>query len=270
MLALTDLVLLVSVAIAVIAVTPFLGRYMARVLEGETTFLSPIVRPVERLVYRVCGIDETSEQGWKAYAVALLVFSLTGIVVMYAMLRLQDILPLNPNGVASVLAGPRLQHGGQLRDEHELAELLRRGREPPHPVGRSRGPELHLRCGGHRDRRRAHPRPRPPQLLDDRQLLGRHHPRDPVHPAAARRRRCDRACLAGRHPDLRRAGGREHARRSGADDRARPVRVAGDHQGARHQRRRAAQRELGAPVREPDAADELDRDARRSSSSRSA
>jgi potassium-transporting ATPase potassium-binding subunit len=98
MLALTDLVLLTSLALAVLLVTPFLGRYMARVMEGERTLLSPVLRPVEVAVYRVCAIDESSEQGWKGYAVALLLFSIVGIVAMYAMLRLQDILPLNPNG----------------------------------------------------------------------------------------------------------------------------------------------------------------------------
>ena len=100
MLALPDLVLLISVALAVLLVTPYLGRYMARVMDGEATVLSPILLPVERGVYRACGIDERGEQGWRAYAVSLLVFSLVGIVIMYLMLRLQDILPLNPNASA--------------------------------------------------------------------------------------------------------------------------------------------------------------------------
>ena len=101
MLALPDLTLLLSVAVAVLVVTPFLGRYMASVMEGQRTFLSPVLRPVERAVYRVCGVDESSEQGWKGYSVALLLFSLVGILVMYAMLRLQDVLPLNPNASAA-------------------------------------------------------------------------------------------------------------------------------------------------------------------------
>jgi K+-transporting ATPase ATPase A chain len=99
--ALTDLTLLLSLALAVLVVTPFIGRYMAAVMEGERTVLSPVLRPVERTVYRVCGIDEASEQGWKGYAVALLLFSLVGILAMYAMLRLQDLLPLNPNASAA-------------------------------------------------------------------------------------------------------------------------------------------------------------------------
>ena len=158
MLALTDLTLLVSLALAVLLVTPFLGRYMAAVMEGQRTFLSPVLRPVERGVYRVCGIDETSEQGWKGYSVALLLFSLVGIVLMYAMLRLQDILPLNPNANAAFSPELVVQHGHQLRDQHQLAELLGRGRQPPHPVRRPRRAQLHVGRGGHRHRRGPHPR----------------------------------------------------------------------------------------------------------------
>lgn len=101
MLALTDIALLVSLALAVLIATPILGGYMASVMDGDRTVLSPVLRPVERIVYRVCGIDESSEQAWKGYAVALLLFSLVGILVMYALLRLQDILPLNPNANAA-------------------------------------------------------------------------------------------------------------------------------------------------------------------------
>ena len=65
-------------------------------MEGERTFLSPVLRPVERGIYRVAGIDETIEQGWKGYAVSVLLMALIAIVVGYVMLRLQDVLPLNP------------------------------------------------------------------------------------------------------------------------------------------------------------------------------
>jgi K+-transporting ATPase ATPase A chain len=99
MLALPDLTLLATVALAVLVVTPPLGRYMYRVMEGERTIFRPILRPVERAVYRLCGIDETAEQGWKGYAVSLLLFSVLGIVALYALLRLQDVLPFNPAGI---------------------------------------------------------------------------------------------------------------------------------------------------------------------------
>jgi K+-transporting ATPase ATPase A chain len=100
MIALPDLTLVASIALAVLVVTPLLGSYMYRVMEGERTILSPLIRPLERAVYRVSGVDETAEQGWKGYAVSLLVFSVVGILGMYTLLRLQDVLPFNPAGIA--------------------------------------------------------------------------------------------------------------------------------------------------------------------------
>ena len=94
-------------------------------MEGERTILSPVLRPVERGIYRVCGIDETHEQGWKGYAVSVLVMAAVAIVALYAMLRLQDVLPLNPTGAGGNDARPGVQHRRQLRDQHELAELQR-------------------------------------------------------------------------------------------------------------------------------------------------
>ena len=70
-------------------------------MEGERTFLSPVLRPVERAIYRVAGVDETAEQGWKGYAVVRARRSaFVAIVAGYVVLRLQDVLPLNPSGVA--------------------------------------------------------------------------------------------------------------------------------------------------------------------------
>ena len=69
-----DLLTLISLAAALVIVTPLLGIYIYKVMEGERTFLSPILRPVERVVYRVSGIDETAEQGWKSYTVSVLAF----------------------------------------------------------------------------------------------------------------------------------------------------------------------------------------------------
>jgi K+-transporting ATPase ATPase A chain len=94
-----DLLTLATIALAILAVTPLLGGYIYRVMEGERVFLSPALRPVERLVYRLCGVDETSEQGWKGYAAAVLAMALVAIVLGYAMLRLQDILPFNQGGI---------------------------------------------------------------------------------------------------------------------------------------------------------------------------
>ena len=90
---------LVVLAAAILLITPFLGRYIHRVMEGERTFLSPVLRPVERVVYRVSGVDETTEQDWKGYTIAVLVMAAVAIVAGYVVLRLQDVLPLNQGGI---------------------------------------------------------------------------------------------------------------------------------------------------------------------------
>jgi len=75
---------------------------MTRVFAGERTFLSPVLRPVERAVYWCCGIDEKEEQHWLTYAVAMLLFSVAGFVTLYALQRLQWYLPFNPQGQTGV------------------------------------------------------------------------------------------------------------------------------------------------------------------------
>lgn len=73
-----------------------LGLYMARVYQGESTFLDRPIRPVERLFYRLLGIDPQDEMDWKTYALALLVFSALSVLVVYLLQRIQGLLPLNP------------------------------------------------------------------------------------------------------------------------------------------------------------------------------
>mgnify|MGYP001157895520 CR=1 FL=1 len=87
---------------ALVALARPLGAFMARVYEGQRTWLSFAVSPLERLVYRVAGVDPSHEQDWKQYALAVLVFNLAGIVVVYALQRLQGVLPLNPQGFGAV------------------------------------------------------------------------------------------------------------------------------------------------------------------------
>jgi K+-transporting ATPase ATPase A chain len=91
---------LFSVIVILIA-RPF-GGYMTRVFAGERTFLSPILRPVERAVYWCCGVDEKEEQHWLTYAVAMLFFSVVGFLTLYALQRLQWYLPFNPQGQTGV------------------------------------------------------------------------------------------------------------------------------------------------------------------------
>ena len=88
---------------ALLLITKPLGLYLVRVLDARgKTFLDRIVGPVERLTYRVCGIDPTKEQGWLGYTFALLAFSVIGLLFTYFILRFQDHLPLNPQGFAGL------------------------------------------------------------------------------------------------------------------------------------------------------------------------
>ncbi len=79
-----------------------LGVYMSRVWNGERTWLDPVFKPVERLVYAGCGVDATKSQTWFSYAAALLAFNAVGFVLVYAIIRLQGVLPLNPQEFAGV------------------------------------------------------------------------------------------------------------------------------------------------------------------------
>ncbi|PZU21268.1 MAG: potassium-transporting ATPase subunit KdpA [Shinella sp.] len=88
--------------LAVLFVIKPLGLYMARVFSGERTFLSPVLGRLERDLYRVSGINPEKEQSWLGYTLAMLAFSLTGFLALYAMLRLQAYLPLNPQGFPGV------------------------------------------------------------------------------------------------------------------------------------------------------------------------
>ena len=89
-------------SVIVILITRPLGGYMTRVFNGERTFLSPVLRPVERAIYWCCGVDEKEEQHWLTYAIALLFFSVAGFVTLYALQRLQWYLPFNPQGQTGI------------------------------------------------------------------------------------------------------------------------------------------------------------------------
>src|SRR5579863_413302 len=80
----------------VLALTKPIGLYMVRVFQGEQTWLSPVLRPVERLIYRLGGVREDEEMAWYAYALSMLAFSVIGLAYLYVLLRTQKWLPLNP------------------------------------------------------------------------------------------------------------------------------------------------------------------------------
>ena len=79
-----------------------LGIYMARVLEGQKTFLDPVLRPVERILYRACGINSAREMEWREYTFAMLLFSAVSLLLTYFVERAQHFLPWNPQGLAAV------------------------------------------------------------------------------------------------------------------------------------------------------------------------
>ena len=86
----------------IIAITPALGGYMTKVFNGERTFLSPLLHPVETVIYKIAGVDVRREQGWLMYTVAMLLFHVGGFLILYALMRLQAGLPFNPAGQSAV------------------------------------------------------------------------------------------------------------------------------------------------------------------------
>jgi len=93
---------IVIFALVLTALVKPLGGYMARVYQGERTFLSPVFAPLERVLHRVCGIDANAESSWKGYAGSLLLFNFIGFVAVYLLQRWQGVLPLNPQNFPSV------------------------------------------------------------------------------------------------------------------------------------------------------------------------
>ncbi len=91
-----DYGLLLAFFVLVLLPAPLLGRYLYRAMEGQKTLLSPVLQPVERLCYRLAGVDERAEQSWQTYALALLAFTALSLLVLFSILMLQGSLPLNP------------------------------------------------------------------------------------------------------------------------------------------------------------------------------
>lgn len=94
-----DLLQMVIFVVLVVLLTRPLGSYMARVFSRERTLLDPVLRPIERAIYRVCGIDPDSEMRWTTYTVTMLLLNLMGFAVLYLILRIQGIHTLNPQHI---------------------------------------------------------------------------------------------------------------------------------------------------------------------------
>ncbi|WP_040668767.1 potassium-transporting ATPase subunit KdpA, partial [Nitrolancea hollandica] len=88
--------------LALLALTKPLGSYMARVFNGERTILSPALVPVERGIYRIAGVNANEDQRWWVYAIALLLFNLGGVLLLYVLQRIQGFLPFNPQGFSGL------------------------------------------------------------------------------------------------------------------------------------------------------------------------
>jgi potassium-transporting ATPase potassium-binding subunit len=88
--------------VIILAITKPLGVFMTHVFNREKTFLDPVLRPVERLIYKLTGVNEQREMRWTEYAIAMLLFSVASMIVLYLMQRLQGFLPFNPQGFGAI------------------------------------------------------------------------------------------------------------------------------------------------------------------------
>ncbi|MGO9387751.1 MAG: potassium-transporting ATPase subunit KdpA [Methanobacterium sp.] len=97
-----DIIFILIFFIIVVALAIPLGKYMSRVFTGQRTFMTPIMEPVERFIYRLIGTDETKEMNWKQYAYALIMLNIIGILFLFVLQLIQGYLPLNPEGFSGV------------------------------------------------------------------------------------------------------------------------------------------------------------------------
>ena len=240
-------------SVIVILITRPFGGYMTRVFAGERTFLSPVLRPVERAVYWCCGVDEKEEQHWLTYAVAMLFFSVVGFLTLYALQRLQWYLPFNPQGQTGVEQSLAFNtsvsfvtntNWQSYVPETTMGYLVQMAGLTVHNfVSAATGIALALALIRGFARREA-------KAIGNFWVdLTRTHA---LRAAADCRSSSACSCLAGHAAEYGRLCRRDDARGRQADDRARPRRLAGGDQDARHEWRRVLQRQLGASLREPE------------------
>ena len=237
-----------------------LGAFMADVFDGRRSVLSPIVGPLERGFYRLSGVDPENEQDWLSYTFSMIVFAAGCFLTLYAIQRLQGVLPLNPlgrgavapdlafNTAVSFITNANWQaYAGETTMSHftQMAGLTTNNFLD---TAVAMGLALGLTRAFTRQR-----------LGDDRQFLGRYDPLDALRLAAALDP--DRADFrrARRAPDVARVGRGDDARRRKANDRHWTGSEPGGDQAAWQQRRRLLQRQFGASVRESERLVEYDR-----------
>ncbi len=93
---------LIFYIVVLLALAKPLGSFMAKVYQGERTFLDPVLSPIERFIYRLSGVKPDQDMNWKSYAIAVMVFNVLGLIVVYLLQRFQGVLPLNPEGLGAV------------------------------------------------------------------------------------------------------------------------------------------------------------------------
>ena len=188
----------------IVAITPLLGGYMTRVFNGERTFLSPLLRPVEIALYKIAGVDERREQRWLTYTVAMLLFHVGGFLILYALMRLQAGLPFNPAGQSAVaedlsfntamsfITNTNWQNYGGESTMSYLVQML----GLTHQNFLSAATGIVLAIALIRGFARA-------SVKHRRQFLGRYHPLHALHPAPDLRALCAVPGLAGHSADAR-------------------------------------------------------------------
>jgi K+-transporting ATPase ATPase A chain len=102
----TGILQIVVFFLIILALTKPVGLFMSRLFQGERTFLHPLLRPVEVAIYKVCGVNESEEQKWTRYSASVLAFSLCAFLFTYALMRLQGLLPFNPQGFGAGQVSP--------------------------------------------------------------------------------------------------------------------------------------------------------------------
>ena len=270
--------LVLYVVVLLLLVKP-LGAFMAAVYEGRRTFLSPLLGPVERVIYRLAGVDEKKESDWKRYALQVLLVNLIGFLVVYLLQRLQGVLPLNPQDFAAVSADSSFNTAVSFATNTNWQGYV--GETTMSYLTQMTGPcgtEFFIGGFRHGGADRSHSRLCEAAGKRDWEFLGRLHTQhtlytvaavaDPGHRTRIARRRAE--LLAVPHGEPGRADDNWHAasrciRAAGdasdaADGTNHPARSGGEsdrHQTTGHQWRRLLQCQFCASVRESDAAVEL-------------
>ena len=249
----------------ILLVTKPVGLFMSRLFQGERTFLHPVLRPVEVLVYKLCGVREDEEQRWTQYTASLLASASSRFLFPYALMRLQGLLPLNPQGFGASQVSPDQAFNTAISfmtntnwqwysGESTMSYLVQMAAlAVQNFVSAAAGIAVAIALIRGFAR---HETDKIGNFWVDL-TRGTLYVLLPISIVAALVLRARRASIQNFHP----VHGREDGRRRDADDRAGPGGVAGSHQAARHERRRLLQRQLVASVREPDAVHEPGADA---------